>query len=293
MVQAADCSVELRGLRFHYRQWRDHRLDPPAFVLVHGLGSSSHIWDLVAPRLAEHHPVFALDQRGHGETQQPEDGYDFETVTQDLRAFVRAVAGSRTLLMGHSWGANVALEYAARFPEGVEGLALVDGGIASPGERWTWDETVQHLTPPDIDGMRLDDLRRRWHVAEAAERDAQMEGMFRSLFDVDEQGRVYRRFRIPNHMKVVRAIWEQRPAELLGRVRAPVLVLPARQSDDPSDFAEAKAVAAERALSMGRQVRVRWFDDTIHDVPLQKPDELAAEVLQLAAAVGVPPEAAQ
>jgi pimeloyl-ACP methyl ester carboxylesterase len=100
----------------------------------------------------------------------------------------------------------------------------------------------------------------------------------RSLFHVDAEGRVSRRFRIPNHMQVVRALWEQRPAELLPRLNCPVLILPARQTSDSPEARSSKVASAERALELQPQARLRWFEDTVHDVPLQRPEELAREL---------------
>jgi hypothetical protein len=62
----------------------------------------------------------------------------------------------------------------------------------------------------------------------------------------------------------------------------PVLILPARQSSEASEFATAKVVNVERALALQPRARVRWFEETIHDVPLQRPDELATELQNLA-----------
>ena len=64
-------------------------------VLVHGVGSSSHIWDLTAPLLADQLVrVVAMDQRGHGESDQPDSGYDFASVVADLAGFMDAVPPS-------------------------------------------------------------------------------------------------------------------------------------------------------------------------------------------------------
>src|SRR5438045_9676584 len=100
--------VEVNGLRLHHQEWGP--ADGAAtVVLVHGLGSTSHIWDLVGPRLGERSlRVLALDQRGHGESDQPDTGYDFESVGADLAAFMDSVGVTgRSVLVGHSWGASV------------------------------------------------------------------------------------------------------------------------------------------------------------------------------------------
>src|SRR5579864_1821852 len=253
-------------------------------VLVHGLGSSLHIWDLVAPILAEQGlRVVALDQRGHGESDQPDSGYDFASVVQDLAGFVTEVGLTQPcVLVGHSWGASVVLHYATSQPEHPAGVALVDGGTGSPGERWSWEETETRLRPPDLDGMLWSDLHQRLSRNSGAYAASRAEAVWRSVFDIDAEGRITRRFRIPNHMQVVRALWEQRPSELLPRVKCPILILPARQRTEASEMAAAKVAAVARAEELQPSVRVRWFEDTVHDVPLQRPEELATELLTLA-----------
>src|SRR5207245_2937658 len=99
---------------------------------------------------------------------------------------------------------------------------------------------------------------------------------------IDAEGHIARRLTIPNHLRILRSMWEQRPAELLPQVRCPLLLLPARQSSDTSDMQTAKTANVERALQLQPTARVRWFEDTIHDVPLQRPDELASELLGFA-----------
>jgi pimeloyl-ACP methyl ester carboxylesterase len=108
--------------------------------------------------------------------------------------------------------------------------------------------------------------------------DPRVEAVGRSLFNVDADGRVSRRFRIPNHMQVVRALWEQRPFSLLPELQCPVLILPARQSTDAPEWLANKSANVQRALALQPTARVRWFEDTVHDVPLQRPVELAGEL---------------
>jgi pimeloyl-ACP methyl ester carboxylesterase len=276
-------SVELHGLELHYQDFGT--ADAPAgIVLVHGLGSSSHIWDFVAPILADRSlRVVALDQRGHGQSDQPDTGYEFASVVEDLAGFVDAVGLSGpSVFVGHSWGAPVVLHFAVAHPDRTAGLVLVDGGTGSPGERWSWAEAESRLRPPDIDGMQWSDLLQRMSGNNGAYPHSRAEAVGRSVFDIDAEGRVTRRFRIPNHMQVVRALWEQRPAELLARVQCPLLILPARQSTEPTEMNSAKAAGVARALEVQPDARVRWFDDTVHDVPLQRPEELADELLNFA-----------
>ena len=63
-----DLTVGLDGMPFHYRDWGGAG---QPIVLLHGLASTCHIWDLVAPILRRAFRVVALDQRGHGESGKP------------------------------------------------------------------------------------------------------------------------------------------------------------------------------------------------------------------------------
>ncbi len=84
---------------------------PAPFLLVHGLASNARTWDGVAARLAaEGHPVVAIDQRGHGLSDKPDDGYDYATVTarprrRDRRAGARPARRRRPVL-GRGRGAR-------------------------------------------------------------------------------------------------------------------------------------------------------------------------------------------
>ena len=73
--------LTVNGLSFHYLDWGG---SGQPLLLLHGLASTCHIWDMVAPILAQDHSVVALDQRGHGETDKPNSGFEFASVTQDL-----------------------------------------------------------------------------------------------------------------------------------------------------------------------------------------------------------------
>ncbi len=97
MNKPEDIRVTLDGIGFHYRDW--HGEGQPV-VLLHGLASTSHIWDLVAPVLSADFAVVALDQRGHGESDKPESGYDFVTVAQDLQRFIEALGLRNPVVVG-------------------------------------------------------------------------------------------------------------------------------------------------------------------------------------------------
>src|SRR5262245_15973074 len=131
-----------------YREWPG---DGAPIVLLHGLASNKGIWDQVASRLAPRWRVIALDQRGHGQSGKPDGGYDFATMVGDVRNALAKLTVERPMLVGHSWGGNVALDYAANVRPGPRALALVDGGFIELSRRMSWDEASVRLRPPDLD----------------------------------------------------------------------------------------------------------------------------------------------
>jgi pimeloyl-ACP methyl ester carboxylesterase len=265
----------------HYREWGG---SGRPIVLVHGLASTSHIWDLVAPILSRRFAVVALDLRGHGETDKPNSGYDFVTVAADVHGFLATVGLSRPALVGHSWGGNVIVELAATHPDLAGGLFLLDGGTIeiSAAQGMTLERARKEMAPPDLSGMKLESLRelarsRDWGFPLTPE----IEEMMLASFEVLEDGTVRVRFRRENHMAVIDAFWGHRPSALYPRITCPVLLMPARGRGDEAseDWRHRKEESVQRAERLLPDSRTVWLEDSVHDAPLQRP-ELVAKVIE-------------
>ncbi|MCH8206402.1 MAG: alpha/beta hydrolase [Chloroflexi bacterium] len=272
--------LDVRGLRLHYRDWGG---SGRPVVLLHGLASTCRIWDFVAPILAKGFRVVAVDQRGHGESAKPQDGYDFATLVEDLRGFIGALGLERPIVAGHSWGADVALEYAVAHPQGISGLCFVDGGTIEVSSRpgMTLEKAKEDLAPPDFTGVTIEQLKERvksWPMGGTVT--PELAEVRLSNFEIRHDGTVRSRLSRENHMRIIEAMWEHRPSLLYPRVECPVLLMPARQDGVDSPMArrfnrEESIAAATRLLPTSKAV---WLEDSIHDVPLQRP-ELVAEVI--------------
>ncbi len=232
--------------------------------------------------------MVALDQRGHGESHQANEGYDFNTVAKDLHSFIKELGKERPLVVGHSWGGNTVLHYAASFPHSIVGLVLADGGTIEPTvlPGFTWERTKQELTPPDFTGMTVEDLIQRASQGDlAAIWNPQQEAILLACFHISPSGAIRPRLKMENHMKIVRALWEHKPSELFRQIMCPVLLVPAWS--EPVDertalFQEMKKTMNEKAQALLPQVKVLNMEDTIHDIPLQRPQELARAILDFA-----------
>lgn len=261
------------GIRLHIREWPG---DSVPFVLLHGLSSNSRTWDAVAQQLAgAGHRVIAVDQRGHGQSDKPDDGYDFATITADLYQLLQVMNLNQPVLVGQSWGGNVLLEFGARYPGTAWGLGFVDGGFIDLQSRpdATWGKVSAELKPPRLNGTARDSLKMRIQKGHPDWDEAGIEATLAN-FETLADGTVSPWLTLPRHMTILRAMWNQRPAHLYSRVVDPVLVCVAQDPKNPDWMAvKAKQVAVlQNGLT---QVEVQWYDNTDHDIHVHRPKALA------------------
>ncbi len=120
--------VELGGL-VHYVEFGGKG---PPIVLVHGLGGSHLNWLPVAPALAEHGRVYALDLGGHGRTRGPAANARVGSNQRLITRFIESVAGEPAVLFGNSMGGYLSLAVAAAVPEHIRALVLVSAALPIP-----------------------------------------------------------------------------------------------------------------------------------------------------------------
>ena len=120
------------NLNLHYLEWGKPSVVP--MILLHGLCGNAHYWDFFAHNMRSDYHILAPDQRGHGDSGWGES-YGPKYYVRDLEAFVAQLGLDNIVLIGHSMGGINAIIYAARYPELVSRLAIVDIGpeIAAVG----------------------------------------------------------------------------------------------------------------------------------------------------------------
>ncbi len=138
------CIVD--GLRLHYLDWGTE--GKPPMVLLHGFAVTAHAWDFFSLTARTDFHVYALDHRGHGESEWAPDGdYRRERHAADLVTFVHALGISSLVLVGHSLGGSVALLAATQMPERLQALVIVDSTF---GPRHGASAIQQFTQGPDI-----------------------------------------------------------------------------------------------------------------------------------------------
>ncbi len=272
--------VTVDGLEFHYRDWGG---SGQPVLLLHGLASTCHIWDMVAPLLAQDHAVIALDQRGHGESAKPTEGFDFASVTQDVLGVIKHLGGAAPVVVGHSWGGSVALELAVQAPKSLKGMAWIDGGMINASARYSSVEDAKlEMSPPDFTGVKIESFMER--VRDRHEGAGMAPGSHEVVmanFEVLEDDTIKARLTRANHLRIIEALWDHHPIELYKQVQCPVLIMPARQQSNVAtqDRGQRRLMSVDEAQQQLPNSKTVWLEDSIHDVPIQRP-ELVADLLK-------------
>lgn len=292
MGALAEGWLERDGVGLHYIDWMPESVSDrkPPIVLLHGLSSNARYWE----RLARHLPnrrLVALDQRGHGLTGQAPrapafpQGYTMEQLLQDI-VFVNSELGlGKPVVVGHSWGATVALELVGTHPGTASGLVFIDGPVQSAANLFSWEEAQTLMQPP---------LPRFASFADAL---ADSRRDFQGAWDEDLESFVTARIipdgdalvltlTAPVRLELLRGLYESQPDVLWPRVEVPAVALLAKHG--PARISRSRELGAQRLATLAPNVEVRWFASP-HDIPIFLPAEVASAVEHVASlATGSP-----
>jgi pimeloyl-ACP methyl ester carboxylesterase len=260
------------GVALHAYEWANE-CDGTGrpMLLVHGLASNARMWDGVAQELsARGHRVVAVDLRGHGQSTKPDDGFDFTTITDDVHAVIESLGGEKPVVAGQSWGGNVVIELAARFPGLTHAVACVDGGLIELSDEFrTWEECAERLAPPYLEGMPASRLEAALRATHPDWPDAGIRAMLAN-FELRDDGTVAPWLSRANHMTILHALWEHHPRERYPLIAEPVLMIAAKAAEAPAG----KEAAVERAMARLRRGSALWIAGD-HDLHAQHPIAIA------------------
>ena len=271
--------ADVGSVRMRYLDWGGG--GAPVLAL-HGLASSAHWYDILAPFLCERFRIVAPDQRGHGRTTQAGDGYDWRSLASDAVGLLDVLGIEQAILFGHSWGGNVAVGMAAYFPERVKALVLIDGGFVGPQmvPGGTWEDFSRRFAPRDVSGTRLEFLARIRGQLEVCW-NSEVERIVQTMV-FERDGQIYDILRHGNQAQVLRAMWDDPTSEYWPRIGCPTLIVPAGSGppETDSEFDRDRRRLVKLAADAIPGCRVHWIPDTIHDIGFHKPRELAQAILE-------------
>lgn len=289
MREASDGWLVRDGVRLHFLEWAEPSgtAHDPAILLLHGLSSNARYWERVVSHLGGRRAV-ALDQRGHGLTGQPPqapkvpEGFAMSELIEDVAGLIDHLELGRPVVVGHSWGATVALEVAGTRPELASGLVFVDGPVQSASNLFSWEEAQRIMQPPlprfaDLAGA-IEESRHDFGEAWADD----LEPFVKARI-VPDGGDLILTLTGPARLELLRGLYESQPELLWPRIEVPAEALLALRS-----FARISRSTGDRVGLLGQlapKVEVKWFD-TPHDIPLYLPAEVATQIERVATLAG-------
>jgi len=283
-MKAMNNKINLGDITIHQKNWGGNG---PHILLLHGLASNLRIWDLVAPILVQMgYSVTAIDQRGHGLSSKPSQGYDFDTTSKDVIRIINHLPLANPIVVGHSWGGNVAVHIGAHFSDHVRGICLIDGGLIEISRlpNNTLKKSLKSMAPPEFKGWKRKDMINRLQARDWGERDAcskkvNLDDIVLSNFHTGRNGDIVPHFHRSNHLKIISAFWDHKPTELFSSIAVPTLIMPADRKDPETSV---RTTTRDEILGLAESLIPKsetiWLSESIHDVPLQRP-LLIAEIL--------------
>ena len=270
-------------------------LAPVPVVLLHGLSQQRHFWGPVVRRMGTR-PVLVIDQRGHGESDAPADAdFSLDACARDVVMAMDAAGVARAVIVGHSWGAAVALRVAALHPDRASSAVLIDGGLWTPADLGDRASVRERLRPPAL-GVSPDVLWGWFAEGDFAPWwNPEIQDALAPTFVADEDGLLRTRIGMDRHMAVLDGLLDARPDIDLAATatsRLPLWVVSCEprptsaQDAVPGDplttaWARARREAVESTLSLPHVTTLRWTG-ALHDVPLQWPGLVAGLIDQVA-----------
>jgi len=242
----------VRSQRFHFTEWGEPGRQQ--ILLLHGGNQSCHSWDLVSLHLADRYHVFALDQRGHGDSEWSRDiDYSTDAMVADAAAFIANQNLRDPIVFGHSMGGQVTLNLALQQPTIAKALVIVDVGpeLTEEGMKTIGNFVVHNIEFDDLEVfldnvVKYDPFRSREHIARTVKYNMlrRVDGKYLSKVD-------HRRIPMPNTKLTL---------EMVEKLAMPVLIVRGAESNI---FLPDAAERFAAALPQGRLVTV---DNTGHNV---------------------------
>lgn len=119
-------------------------------IILHGLFGSARNWQGIAKQLADRYTVYALDLRNHGSSPHA-DAMDYGSMSDDVLAFMALNGLDKAIVLGHSMGGKVAMQFALSSPEKVSKLIIVD--IAPVRYKHNFDDVLAGLYHVPLDSI--------------------------------------------------------------------------------------------------------------------------------------------
>jgi pimeloyl-ACP methyl ester carboxylesterase len=282
---SAPLSKSASGISFRHHKGSDPRLIP--IVLLHGLSQQADFWLPVINALGSEYSTLSIDLRGHGESRNMAPDYRIAKLSQDCLNLMDEQEMESACIVGHSWGASVAVNIAAQYPLRSASCVLIDGGAFTPANivesgSLTRSRLIAALTPPlgpfTEDELTAHYLPERFGLS-TEQRQSVMSAIARSYTQTPNGGWVTT-IGFDRHMAVLEAFLDYNPDSDLEVLAVPTWILMARDGFAPSlnesidNWDDARSQVGTKVQGKMNIALQHWYG-AVHDVPLYWPIQVS------------------
>jgi pimeloyl-ACP methyl ester carboxylesterase len=272
--------LELDGKKVNYYTEGDP--EKPLIVCLHGLaGSAAYSFTNLSQQLSKFFHLLLIDQPGHGKSTsfKKEVDYLFSNLDTWYEKVFTSLIDQPFYLLGHSWGADVALHYAKFFPEKVKGVILLDGAYTFPEfqEEMTfstayngWESymaNAEYNTWEDV----LNEYRtytKRWNQS--------IEHSVNSIFAKKNHRYelIVSKFTV---LSIIKAFFEEPFSTAYPNIQSPLLLL---HATEPEELHAAREKGIAQLRKDIKNVTIIPFEEAGHMIQWDQPEKVCAEIVR-------------
>ncbi|AZU62469.1 hypothetical protein CHR53_14940 [Neobacillus mesonae] len=272
-----DFNLLIEEFSVHCYEWGKN--NKPTLVCLHGLGNSGAAYFEFAEYLEDHYHILSFDNPGHGRTSPfvNEDDYLFSNLANWYDNVFQQVLIEPFYLLGHSWGADIALHYAKRYPEKIKGVILLDGGYTFPDfqEDMTfskvydgWNDYMEYSSVFDT----WEDVI--WEYQQYTKRwNEKIEQMVSTLFNKNEKYElISSKFTV---LSIIKAFFKESFTTAYPYIKSPLILIHATL---PKDLINARITGITELKQYIKDVTIVSMEETNHMVHWDNPQKIANEI---------------
>ena len=283
-----DRFIQIQGYNIHYVETGAATGEQETMLLIPGAFSSYRSWNRMIPLLAKHYRLLAIDYLGAGDSDKPSSGfaYTIEEQADVIAAMMQQVGIPRAHIVGVSYGGSIALSLAILYPQLVDNVVCIEGGVVKPA-RQPHHYSKKVLGLPIIGDFCIGLIR---------------SGLFDTMSAKMVMGKAWKNMGRKDRQEVIgiftdnnkaasRIAWyrisqtfknSKNFAEEIKILKTPVLYL----YGEKSEWRTMTEMNVRFFQSYLPSVEIVSFKDGIHDLELQKPCEVASLIIKFIAGKG-------
>ena len=269
--------LKINEVEVNYYEWGTQ--EKPTIVLLHGLaGSALYSFFELTQLLENDFHLLTIDQPGHGKSSPfiNDEAYLFSNLAKWYDKIFSLLLDKPFFILGHSWGADVALHYAKLFPDQIKGVILLDGGFTFPEYQEEmsfstvyngWDEYMDNTKYDTFEeGITVFKLYTKWW-------NKNKEQMLSTIFSKNEKFElITSKFTV---LSIIKAFFKEPFSTTYPFIKAPLLLI---HATEPKGLNPARERGISQLKKDIKDLSIVSLNETGHMVQWDKPEVVSEEI---------------